>query len=68
VADREAVRPLRLDGQVRLEVQVHRTRMTEQALLIPGMGLKDGCTLSYTAPDFPVAYQVIELIAVLGGV
>jgi D-amino peptidase len=28
----------------------------------------DGCTLSYEAPDFPTAYDVLELIAVLGAV
>lgn len=66
LADRDAVRPLRFDGPVRLEVRVHRPRMTEHALLVPGMELADGCTLRYTAPDFPTAYQVIELIAVLG--
>lgn len=68
LAARAAVRPLRFDGPVRLEVQVHRPRMTEHALLVPGMELKDGCTLRYTAPDFPTAYQVIELIATLGAI
>jgi len=67
LADREAVRPLRFDGPVVLEVQVFRTRMTEHAMLIPGMELADGCTLRYPAPDFPTAYQVADLIALLGG-
>jgi D-amino peptidase len=67
LADREAVRPLRFDGPVVLEVQVFRTRMTEHAMLIPGMELVDGCTLRYPAPDFPTAYQVADLIALLGG-
>jgi D-amino peptidase len=68
LAERDDVRPLRFEGPVRLEVQVHRPRMTELALLVPGMELKDGCTLRYGAPDFPTAYQVIELIATLGAV
>ncbi|MFE3171019.1 M55 family metallopeptidase [Amycolatopsis sp. NPDC059090] len=68
LAGREDVRPLRFDGLVQLEVQVHRPRMTEHALLVPGMELADGCTLRYQAPDFPTAYQVIELIATLGAV
>ncbi|WP_433512339.1 M55 family metallopeptidase [Nonomuraea sp. CA-143628] len=68
LAGRGAVRPLRFDGPVRLEVRVHRPRMTEYALLVPGMELEDGCTLRYAAPDFPTAYQVIELIATLGAV
>jgi D-amino peptidase len=51
---------------VDLEVQVQRPRMAEHALLVPGMELKDGCTLRYAAPGFPTAYQVTELIATLG--
>jgi D-amino peptidase len=27
-----------------------------------------GCTLSYRAPDFPAAYQVTQLITMLGGI
>ncbi|HEX3788366.1 MAG TPA: M55 family metallopeptidase [Pseudonocardiaceae bacterium] len=68
LADRTAVRTRRFAGPVRLEVQVHRPHMTEHALLVPGMERKDGCTLSYPAPDFPTAYDVVDLIAVLGGV
>jgi len=41
--------------------------MTEHAMLIPGMELADGCTLRYAALDFPTAYQVADLIALLGG-
>jgi D-amino peptidase len=66
LADRDAVRPVRLDGPVRLEVQVLRPHMTEHALLVPGMERVDGCTLRYAAPDFPTAYQVVELVATLG--
>jgi D-amino peptidase len=68
LADRENVRPLRFDGPVVLEVRVHRTAMTENALLVPGMELADGCTLRYQAPDFPTAYNVADLIATIGGV
>lgn len=66
LAARAEVRPLRFDGPVDLEVSVLRTRMTEHALLIPGMELRDGRTLGYHAPDFPTAYRIIELIAALG--
>ncbi|KAA2262747.1 M55 family metallopeptidase [Solihabitans fulvus] len=65
LADRDAVRALRFDGPVDLEVQVLRPHMTEHALLVPGMRRTDGCTLRYAAPDFPTAYQVTELIATL---
>jgi D-amino peptidase len=68
LAGRDAVRPLRLDGPVHLQVRVHRPHMSEFALLVPGMERIDGCTLGYTAPDFPTAYQVTELIATLGAV
>jgi D-amino peptidase len=60
------VRPPRFDGEVALEVDVLIPAMTEQALLIPGMTLAGGRTLRYTAPDFPAAYRVTQLIAVLG--
>jgi len=66
LADRESVRPLRFDGPVVLEVDVRRARMTEHALLVPGMELADARTLRYQAPDFPTAYQVSDLIALLG--
>jgi D-amino peptidase len=68
LADREAVRALRFDGPVLLEVEVLRPHMTERALLVPGMERTDGCTLRYRAPDFPTAYGVTELIALLGGI
>jgi D-amino peptidase len=66
LADRALVKPLHFDGPVVLEVTVHATRMTDHALLVPGMELADGRTLRYAAPDFPAAYRVSELIAVLG--
>ncbi|HEY3735194.1 MAG TPA: M55 family metallopeptidase [Streptosporangiaceae bacterium] len=68
LADRDAVRPLRFDGPVQLEVDVLFPSMTERALLIPGVERKDGCTLRYAAPDFPTAYQVTQLITMLGGI
>jgi D-amino peptidase len=68
LAGRDAVRALRFDGPVQLEVQVLRPHMTEHALLVPGMERKDGCTLRYAAPDFPTAYHVTELIAILGAI
>lgn len=68
LADREAIQPLRFDGPVLLEVEVLRPHMTERALLIPGIERTNGCTLRYAAPDFPTAYQVIQLIIMLGGI
>jgi D-amino peptidase len=68
LADRAAIQPIRFDGPVMLEVEVLRPHMTERALLIPGIERTDGCTLRYAAPDFPTAYQVTQLIIMLGGI
>jgi D-amino peptidase len=54
------------DGPVVLEVDVRRGRQTEHALLVPGMELAGPRTLRYAAADFPAAYQVCELISLLG--
>jgi D-amino peptidase len=66
LVDRDAIRPPRFAGPVLLEVDVLVPRMTERALLIPGMERKDACTLRYAADDFPAAYRVTQLIAILG--
>jgi D-amino peptidase len=72
LADREAIAEamgaLRFDGPVHLEVDVLMPHMTERALLIPGVERVRGCTLTYRAPDFPTAYQVTQLITMLGGI
>ena len=68
LADREAIQPLRFHGPVLVEVEVLGPAMTERPLLVPGVELKDACTLRYAAPDFPAAYQVIQLITMLGGI
>ncbi len=64
----DAMGALRFDGPVRLEVEVLMPHMTERALLVPGVELADGRTLRYRAPDFPTAYQVTQLITMLGGI
>ncbi len=68
LADLGVVRPPRFEGPVSVEVDVLAPHMTERALLIPGVELKDSRTLQYAAPNFPVAYQVIQLIAILGDI
>jgi D-amino peptidase len=65
LASRDAVRPPRFAGPVVLEVDLRRAHMTENALLVPGMELAGPRTLRYPAPDFPTAYQLCELIALL---
>ena len=44
------------------------TVVVKRALLVPGVERAGGCTLRYTAPDFPTAYQVTQLIIMLGGI
>jgi D-amino peptidase len=70
-AAREALTRLRdvhapvFEGPVDLEVDVLRPVMTELACLIPGVELRAPLTLGYRAPDFPAAYDLIDVITVL---
>lgn len=66
LAGRGAVAAPRFDGPVELDVQVLRPHMTENSMLVPGMRRVDSCTVRYSAADFPTAYQVVELVALLG--
>lgn len=66
LAERADVRPPHFDSEVDLEVDVHVPRMTERALLVPGVHLRGPRTLGYTAPDFPTAYGLVSLFATLG--
>jgi D-amino peptidase len=68
LADRDNVRPICFDGPVQLEVDVLRPHMAERVLLVPGTELVGGCTIRYAAPDFPTAYRIVELVALLGGI
>ncbi|MER7500936.1 M55 family metallopeptidase [Nonomuraea pusilla] len=63
---RAQVLPPRFDGPVELEVDVHRPEMAERALLVPGTERAGGTTVRYPAPDYPTAYRLVELVAVLG--
>jgi D-amino peptidase len=52
-------------GAVDLEVDVLRPSMTERACLIPGVELRNPLTLGFRAADFPAAYNMIDVFAVL---
>lgn len=67
IADREAVQPPQFDGAVLLEIELQVPYMTERALLVPGVELADSRTVRYMAPDFPTAYQMTQLVTMLGG-
>ena len=47
------------------EVDVLRPVMTERACLIPGVELRGPLTLGFRARDFPAAYDLIDVFAVL---
>ena len=64
---RSQMQPPRFDGPVRIEVDVFGPGMLANAMLIPGVERTAPCTLAYDAPDFVTAYNVIDLIALLGG-
>lgn len=64
---RDDVRPLRFDGPVDLEIEMLRLVMTERACQIPGMELRAPLTLGFTAADFAVAYNLIDIVIILAG-
>lgn len=65
LATRGGVRAPQFGGPVDLEVDVLRPGMTELAALIPGVEQRGPLTLGYPAADFPAAYNLIDVIAVL---
>lgn len=67
LAGRDAVRPVRIDGPVLLEVDVRTPYMTERPVLVPGVELAGPRTLRYAAPDYPAAYRVTQVITLLAG-
>jgi D-aminopeptidase len=42
--------------------------MTERARLIPGAELVGDRVVGYQAPDFPMAYRITQLVAMLGSI
>ncbi|HEX4061592.1 MAG TPA: M55 family metallopeptidase [Streptosporangiaceae bacterium] len=68
LADLDAVQAPRFDGPVWLEVEVLVPAMTERALLIPGTELAGDRVVGYQAPDFPTAYRITQLVAMLGSI
>jgi D-amino peptidase len=64
---RSHMHPLTFDGPVRVEVDVSGPGMLANALLVPGVERTAPCTAEYHAPDYPAAYKMVRLIALLGG-
>jgi D-amino peptidase len=67
LANRADVHPPIFAGDVDLEVDMLRLHMTELACSIPGVELRGPLTLGFRAADFPAAYNIIEIFAVLAG-
>jgi D-amino peptidase len=65
LAGRPEVRPPAFPGAVDLEVDLLRPHMTDRALLIPGVERRGPLTLGFHADDYPAAYDLIEVFAVL---
>lgn len=63
--NRGNVRAPRFRGTVDLEVDVLRPFMTELPCQIPGVELRGPLTVGFMAPDFPAAYDLIDIFAVL---
>lgn len=68
LAARGALRPLRFDGPVSLEIDLVRPVMGEPVLLVPGMERCGDRGVRYAAPDFETAYRVVELVAAIAPV
>lgn len=62
---RDQVRPPQFTGTVDLEVDMLRPFMTERACQIPGVTRRGPLTIGFTAPDFPAAYDLIDIFAIL---
>ena len=56
-----------LAGPVTVEVDLLQEAMAEPPLLVPGMERRGPRTVRYAAPDYPAAFDVVRLIAVLSG-
>jgi D-amino peptidase len=65
LANRADVHAVTFAGGIDLEVDVLRPFMTELACLIPGVELCGPLTLGFRAADFPAAYNLIDIFAVL---
>jgi D-amino peptidase len=65
MAIRADVKAPNFEGPVDLEVELLRPFMTEWACLIPGVELRSPTTLGLHAPDFPTAYNMIDIFSIL---
>ena len=67
LANHRDVHPPLFAGDVDLEVDMLRLHMTELSCWIPGVELRGPLTLGFRAADFPAAYNMIDIFAILAG-
>jgi D-amino peptidase len=65
LANRADVHPPIFVGNIDLEVDMLRLHMTELSCSIPGVELRGPLTLGFHAADFPAAYNMIDIFAIL---
>lgn len=57
---RKEIAPVAAGAPVRLHVEFHDAGQADAAALMPGSERNDGVTLSYVAPDFPIAVRAFR--------
>ncbi len=63
---RGEAKPLRIDGELVLEIVVRRTELADVAELIPGIERVGGYVLRYRTKSVEDLYRIVELVALLG--
>lgn len=56
-----------VDGELTIEIETQRPAQTEMAALIPGVTRTGPATLSHTTSSYVDAYNLVYLVAALGG-
>jgi D-amino peptidase len=57
------IKPVSLRSPIILEVELASSNQADNCMMVPGMKRVSGRTVSYTAPDMAVIYQVSRLIS-----
>jgi D-amino peptidase len=64
---RAAVKPYKVTGSVKLEMEFYRADYADQLDLIPGVTRLDGRTVAYTGDDYAVVYKLMRALLSLSG-
>ncbi len=60
---RSQIKPVSLNSPITLEVELAHSHQADSCMMVPGMKRVGGRTVSYTASDMAVIYQVSRLIS-----